>query len=76
MFAPVTRQSTLRVFLTVAVKRKMVVQHWDVKTAYLNGTLDEEIYMRQPPGHTTLGKEELVCRLRRSIYGLRQSNRC
>ena len=76
VFAPVTRQSTLRVFLTVATKRKLVVQHWDVKTAYLNGTLEEEIYMRQPPGHLAPGKEELVCRLRRSIYGLRQSARC
>lgn len=76
VFAPVTRQTTLRTFLTVAANRGLVVRHLDVKTAYLNGTLEEEIFMRQPPGFAVPGQEELVCRLKRSIYGLRQSARC
>ena len=42
----------------------------------LNGELKEEIYMKQPPGYVQSGKEELVCRLRKSIYGLKQSPRC
>ncbi|KXJ62447.1 hypothetical protein RP20_CCG009210 [Aedes albopictus] len=54
----------------------MTLKHFDVKTAYLHGQLDEELYMVQPPGHVVKGKENKVCRLRRSIYGLKQSARC
>ena len=48
----------------------------DVVTAFLNGTLDEEMYMEQPPGYVKKGDEQLVCKLKRSIYGLKQSPRC
>ena len=47
----------------------------DVKTTFLHGDLDEKIYMRQPDGFVVKGKEELVCRLKRSLYGLKQSPR-
>lgn len=76
VFAPVTKQATLRTFLAVASRKNMVLRHLDVKTAYLYGHLSEELYMRQPPGFAEKGKENLVCRLRRSIYGLKQSARC
>ena len=45
----------------------------NVTTAFLNGELDEEIYMKQPEGFATKGQEDLVCKLNRSIYGLKQS---
>ena len=45
----------------------------DVKTAFLNGDLDEEIYMLQPKGCITLGKEHKVCKLNNSLYGLKQA---
>ena len=48
----------------------------DVTSAFLNGDLKEEVYMKQPEGFIEKGKEHLVCRLRRSIYGLKQSPRC
>ena len=48
----------------------------DVVSAFLNGELKEEIYMKQPPGYVQSGKEELVCKLRKSIYGLKQSSHC
>ena len=44
----------------------------DMKTAYLNGDLVEEVYMDQPDGFLTKGKENLVCKLRKSIYGLKE----
>ena len=47
----------------------------DVKTAFLNGDLDEEIYMQQPVGFITPGQKNKVCKLRKSIYGLKQSSR-
>lgn len=76
VFAPVTRHATLRALLTLAAKKNLVLKHLDVRTAYLYGDINEELYMKQPPGYVTQGEEEFVCRLRRSIYGLKQSARC
>ena len=47
----------------------------DVKTAFLNGNLDEEIYMEQPKGFAKKDKEHLGCKLKKSIYGLKQTSR-
>jgi len=47
----------------------------DVKTAFLNGDLDEKVYMDQPEGFMTTGKEKLVCKLKKSIYKLKQASR-
>lgn len=74
IFAPVAKQTTFRVLLSVASRRRSIVKHVDVKTAYLNGILEDTVYMRQPEGYTT-GNERTVCRLRRSLYGLKQSAR-
>ena len=52
------------------------VHQMDVSTAFLNGELEEEIYMTQPQGYVKEGEEELVCKLNKSIYGLKQSSRC
>jgi len=47
------------------------LEQLDVKIALLHGELEEEIYMKQPEGFVILGKEQLVCRLKKSLYGLR-----
>lgn len=74
-FAPVVRHETVRTLLTVAALRNLHVRHLDVKCAYLNGELDEELYLEQPDGFVIPGQENKVLRLRRSLYGLKQSAR-
>ena len=75
-FAPVVRFSSIRTLLAFAVNNNMVIHQMDVVTAFLNGELQEEIYMQQPPGYEVPGKEKLVCKLKKSLYGLKQSSRC
>lgn len=70
VFAPVAKGTTMRILLSVAGKRGYFVRHWDVKSAFLNGNLQEEIYMKQPPGFE-LGSK--VLKLEKSLYGLKQA---
>lgn len=72
VFAPVARSTTLRMLLSVAGERNYSVRHFDITTAFLNGNLNEEIYMKQPPGFSTGDK---VYRLKKSLYGLKQAAR-
>lgn len=74
IFAPVVRQTTFRTVLTLASSRKMLTRHVDIKTAYLYGELQEEIFMRQPPGYTN-EDPSVVCHLNQSLYGLKQAAR-
>ena len=73
-FSPVARFETVRSVLSVAAVDKMHLMQFDIKTAFLYGELDEEIYMRQPEGFTD--GTDRVCKLKRSLYGLKQSPRC
>lgn len=75
-FSPVVRFSSIRALLSFAVQNNLYVHQMDVVTAFLNGHLEEEIYMEQPEGYVKPGQEHLVCKLKRSIYGLKQSPRC
>lgn len=56
-FAPVVRHTTFRTMISVSAKRKMHVKQFDVKTAFLNGNLEEKIFMKQPPGLVVSGME-------------------
>eukprot|EP00963_Diacronema_lutheri_P010611 scaffold1117_cov307-Pavlova_lutheri.AAC.1 len=71
-FAPVAKESTLRLLWTLAAKRDWEVENIDIKTAFLNGDLDEEIYMDMPPGFQLDGK---VWKLKKTLYGLKQAPR-
>jgi hypothetical protein len=74
VFAPV-KQVTFRTMITIASLRNLRMENFDIKTAFLNGDLEEEIFMRQPCGFEAKGSEDLVCKLGKSIYGLKQSAR-
>ena len=62
--------------LAYAIQNDMLIHQMDVVTAFLNGTLEEDIYMQQPAGYVQPGKEKMVCKLKKSLYGLKQSPRC
>jgi hypothetical protein len=74
VFAPVAKTESVRIFLALAAQKNLVVHHWDVQTAFLAGELKEEIYMEQPEGYSDNSNK--VCRLKKSIYGLKQASRC
>ena len=75
-FSPVVRFESLRTLLALAVQDGLCVQQLDITTAFLNGELQEEVYMEQPEGFKVRGKEGLVCKLKHSLYGLKQAPRC
>lgn len=75
VFAPTLRMETLRLMFTLLASRKWVGRQLDFKTAFLNGSLDETIYMEQPPGFFDPNHPDWVCELLRSLYGLKQSPR-
>lgn len=73
-FAPVAKLVTVRIVIVVAVQRKWFIHQLDVNNAFLHGDLSEEIYMKVPQGFAKTG-DTRVCRLKKSIYDLRQSSR-
>ncbi len=75
-FCPVVRMESFRTILASAIQKDLKLHQIDVTTAFLNGELEEEVYMKQPQGFILEGQEKLVCRLNKSIYGLKQSPRC
>ncbi|KAL0303185.1 UNVERIFIED_CONTAM: Retrovirus-related Pol polyprotein from transposon TNT 1-94 [Sesamum radiatum] len=74
-YAPVARIETIRIVLAVAAQLELQVYQLDVKSAFLNGEIEEEVYVEQPEGFIVKGKEEKVCRLKKALYGLKQAPR-
>jgi hypothetical protein len=68
----VARLESVRVLLALATSSGWAVHHIDIKSAFLNGELEEEVYISQPLGFETLGKEHLVLCLDKALYGLKQ----
>ena len=76
VFSPVARYTSVRSLLALANAKDLEIHQMDVKTAFLNGSLDCEIYMSQPEGFVDPDRPNHVCKLKKSIYGLKQSARC
>ena len=74
-FSPISKKDSLRIIMTLVSHFELELQKMDVKTTFLNGNLEKEAYMKQLKGFSSSGGEHLVCKLKKSIYGLKQASR-
>ena len=74
-FSPSSSEDSLRIVMTLIAHYDLELHQMDIKTAFLNGDLHEDVYMAQPEGFVVEGKEHMCCRLKKSIYGLKQASR-
>jgi len=74
-FSPVSKKDSLRTIMALVAHFDLELHQMDVKTAFLNGDLEEEVYMKQPEGFPSSEGEHLVCKLKKSLYGLKQASR-
>ncbi len=74
-FAPVAKQDTLRLILSFVAVYDLEMRQLDIKTTFLYGELEEELYLEQPEGFITAGQENMVCHLHKCLYGLKQASR-
>lgn len=73
-FSPVARFASIRAILAISVAENLVLKQFDIKTAFLNDQLEEAIYMSQPEDYDDCNGR--VCKLNKSLYGLKQASRC
>ena len=74
-FAPVARMEAIRMFLAFACPKGFKIYQMDLKSAFLNGELKEEVYMEQPEGFDLTTEKDFVCKLKKALYGLKQAPR-
>jgi len=74
-FNPVVNAATIRLILSLAVSRGWCLRQLDVQNAFLHGYLEEDVYMRQPPGYEDKNKPNYLCKLDKALYGLKQAPR-
>ena len=75
IFSPVVNMTTINIILSIVAIKNLHMEQLDVKITFLHGDLEEEIFMAQPKGFEVQGKENLVCKLHKSLYRLKQTPR-
>jgi hypothetical protein len=75
ILSPIVKMNSISIILSLLVVEDLHLEQLDVKTTFLHGDLEEYIYMQQPQGYEVKGKENLVCRLKKSLYGLKKAPR-
>ena len=75
IFSPFLKMTSIKTILSLVAAEDLHLEQLDVKTTFLHGDLEEEIYMQQPQGYEVKGKEKLACRFKKSLYGLKQAPR-
>ena len=75
VFAPIARLETIRLIISLAAQNRWKIYQMDVKSAFLNGVLEEEVYIEQPLGYKVKGQEDKVLKLKKALYGLKQAPR-
>lgn len=73
-FSPVSKKDSFRIIMALVAHFDLELHEMDVKTAFLNGNVKEQVYMVQPEGFRAESESNLVCKLKRSTYGLRKSS--
>jgi hypothetical protein len=71
-FSPVTRYASIRVVISISLVMRWRIHQMDVKTTFLNGIIEEEVYIEKPQGFEVHGRESHVCRIKKSLYRLKQ----
>ena len=74
-YAPIAKMEAIRMALAYACSKDIKVYQMDVKLAFLNGELEEEVYIEQPKGFKLSENKDYVCKLKRALYGLKQAHR-
>lgn len=72
-FSPVIKSATIRIIMSIAVSKGWRLRQLNVQNAFLHGYLEEEVYMRQPPGYEDKALSNYVCKLDKALYGLKQA---
>ena len=76
VFSPVAHKTTIRSLLSYSNSCNLHIHQMDVKTAFLYGVLDNDLFMEQPEGFVDPDYPQYVCKLKKGLYGLKQSARC
>jgi hypothetical protein len=74
-FSPVVKPTTILLILSLVVSYGWVIWQIDIQNAFLHGFLDEDVYMKQPPGFEDSARPEFICKLDKSLYGLKLAPR-
>ena len=74
-FSPVIKLKSIYLLVAIAVEISLEIHQMDITATYLNGVLEDDVYMAQPEGCLEEGSDHLVCHLKKSLYGLPQSGR-